>query len=72
MAFTKIRLPKTEQGARSFMELVRRHRVVASRGHGEIVYEVPTTALEVLAALKLPYEVVEDSLAAAQGRSGPQ
>ena len=63
MDFTKIRLPKTELGDRSFMELIRRHRVVSSRGQGEILYQVPTPALELLDSLKLPYEVVEGALA---------
>jgi len=71
MEYTKIRLPKTHLGSQSFFELARRHRVVGLREHGEVVYEVPATALELLDAMQLPYEVIARSQIAAQRASGP-
>ena len=71
MEYTKIRLPKTHLGSQSFFELARRHHVVGLREHGEVVYEVPATALELLDAMRLPYEVIARSPVAAQKSSGP-
>ena len=71
MDYTKIRLPQTHQGSQSFFELVRRHRVVGLRENGEIVYEVPATALELLDAMQLPYEVIARSQIAVQRSSEP-
>lgn len=71
MEYTEIRLPKTQLGSQSFFELARRHRVVGLREHGEVVYEVPATALELLDAMRLPYEVIARSQVATQRLSGP-
>ena len=66
MEYTKIRLPKNHSGSQAFFELARRHRVVGLREHGEIVYEVPATASELLDAMQLPYEVIARSQIAVQ------
>jgi hypothetical protein len=71
MENTTIRLPKTEPGSQAFLELVRRHHVRSAPRHGEILYEVPTTALELLDTLRLPYEIVAGALVATQKTDKP-
>ena len=62
MAFTKIRLPKSDAGARAFAELAKENRVVGIREHGEVVYQVPDSALDKLNEMSVPYEVVAAGL----------
>ena len=61
MPDTRIRLPKTELGSRAFAVLAKQHRVKGIRECGEVVYEVPHSAVEMLEALGLPYETLPGS-----------
>jgi hypothetical protein len=62
MNYTKVRLPKTDQGAQAFAELAKQNRVVGVRENGEIVYQIPTCAVEKLDELSVPYEVLASGL----------
>lgn len=58
MHYTRIRLPKSELGSRAFAALAKQHRVKGISEQGEVVYEVPSSALDLLKALGVPYETL--------------
>lgn len=70
MSYTKIRLPKTDEGARAFAELASKCRVVGMREGNEVVYQVPADAILTLDQLSLPYEVLAMELSVPVGPTG--
>ena len=70
MTYAKIRLPKTDVATEAFAVLAKEFRLVGVREQGEILYQLPTSALDRLDQMAVPYEVLDSNLAYPVGPMG--
>lgn len=70
MNYAKIRLPKSDAADEAFFKLIRTYRLVGVREEGEVLYQVPMEALNLLEQMAVPYDLLESNLAEPVGPTG--
>lgn len=68
--YSKVRLPPTEATAAAFEEVARQYCLVAAREQGEVLYLIPSEALQELVRRGVSYELVEADLPAPSSPDG--